>query len=73
MRPTITGRSVSVPPPRVPTHFDRGYIKAALNTGQPVDVTSERTNVSRKVLDKNYDARTDGEKREVGKKFSEEI
>ncbi|WP_256530993.1 hypothetical protein [Halovivax cerinus] len=50
-----------------------GYITAALNARQPVDVTAERTNVSREVLDKNYDARTDSEKREVRKRFLEDV
>lgn len=51
----------------------RGYITAVLNAGQSVDVTAERTNVSRDVLDKNYDARTKSEKREVRRQHLEEI
>ena len=56
-----------------PHTLRRGYITAALNAGQSVDVTAERTNVSREVLDKNYDARTESEKREVRRKFLSDI
>lgn len=42
-----------------------GYIAAALNASQPVDITAERTNVSRDMFDKNHDARTDSEKRRI--------
>lgn len=56
-----------------PHTLRRGYITAALNAGQPVDVTAERTNVSREVLDKNYDARTESEKREVRRRFLQDV
>ncbi|GAB6861250.1 hypothetical protein JCM17092_13390 [Haloplanus litoreus] len=59
--------------PKGPHTLRRGYITAALNAGQPVDVTAERTNVSREVLDKNYDARTESEKREVRRRFLEDV
>ncbi|GAB6861246.1 tyrosine-type recombinase/integrase [Haloplanus litoreus] len=61
------------PSSKSPHTLRRGYITAALNAGQPVDVTAERTNVSREVLDKNYDARTESEKREVRQKFLKDI
>jgi hypothetical protein len=61
------------PSSKSPHTLRRGYITAALNAGQPVDVTAERTNVSREVLDKNYDARTESEKREVRRRFLKEM
>lgn len=61
------------PTSKRPHTLRRGYITAALNAGQPVDVTAERTNVSREVLDKNYDARTDSEKRRVRQEVLEDI
>jgi len=51
------------PASKSPHRLRHRYITAALNAGQPVDVTAERTNVSREVLDKNYDARFASEKR----------
>ncbi|WP_227354186.1 tyrosine-type recombinase/integrase [Haladaptatus salinisoli] len=61
------------PSSKSPHTLRRGYITAALNAGQPVDVTAERTNVSRDVLDRNYDARTNSEKRQIRRQFLEEI
>lgn len=61
------------PSSKSPHTLRRGYITAALNAGQPVDVTAERTNVSREVLDKNYDARTNSEKREIRKRHLKNI
>lgn len=69
---TYNGAS-KCPSSKSPHTLRRGYITAALNAGQPVDVTAERTNVSREVLDKNYDARTDSEKREIRRRFLEDV
>lgn len=61
------------PSSKSPHTLRRGYITAALNAGQPLDVTAERTDVSREVLDKNYDARTNNEKRELRSQFLKDI
>jgi len=61
------------PSSKSPHTLRRGYITAALNAGQPVDVTAERTNVSREVLDKNYDARSPGEKRKIRQQHLRDI
>lgn len=47
-----------------PHALRRGYVTAAQNAGQPKDVTSERVNMSGKILDKHYDKGTHDEKAE---------
>jgi len=47
-----------------PHALRRGYVTAARNAGQPKDVTSDRVNMSGKVLDKHYDKGTSAEKAE---------
>jgi integrase len=45
-----------------PHPIRRGYITRLLTAGVPVDVISERCNVSSVVIDEHYDVRTDDEK-----------
>jgi len=47
-----------------PHALRRGYVTAARNAGQPKDVTSDRVNMSGKVLDKHYDKGSSAEKAE---------
>jgi integrase len=47
-----------------PHALRRGYVTAARNAGQPKDVTSERVNMTGRVLDKHYDKGSYGEKAE---------
>lgn len=53
-------------PSSVPPHeLRRSAITAWLNEGHSKELLSDRMNVSTKTLEKLYDARTQGEKREL--------
>jgi integrase len=55
-------------PSSVPPHaIRRSAITAWLNEGHSKELLSDRMNVSVKTLEKHYDARTEGEKRELRK------
>lgn len=56
-----------------PHALRKGYVTAALNAGQAQDVTGERTNMSRRVLEKHYDQRTEVEKMEQRRKHLKDI
>ena len=61
----LTYNTASKCPSSVGPHaLRKGYVTAALNAGQAQDVTGERTNMSRRVLEKHYDQRTEAEKME---------
>lgn len=42
----------------------RGYVTEALNSGQPKDVTADRVDMTREVMDKHYDKATKNEQME---------
>ena len=44
-----------------PHALRRGYVTEALNAGQPKDVTADRVDMSREVMDKHYDKATKNE------------
>lgn len=53
-------------PSTVPPHaLRRSTITAWLNDGHSKELIGDRLNVSQKILDKHYDARSEGEKREL--------
>jgi site-specific recombinase XerD len=56
-----------------PHALRRGYVTAARNAGQPKDVTSERVNMSGKVLEKHYDKGTNAEKAKRRRGFIRDI
>lgn len=56
-----------------PHALRKGYVTASLNAEQPKDVTAERVNMSREVLDKHYDKRTEDEKMEQRRQHLKEI
>ncbi|AGB36185.1 site-specific recombinase XerD [Natronococcus occultus SP4] len=56
-----------------PHALRRGYVTAARNAGQPKEITSERVNMSGKILEKHYDKGTHDEKAERRKEFLKDI
>jgi hypothetical protein len=59
-------------PSSVPPHaLRRSAITEWLNRGHNKELLSDRMNVSTKTLDKHYDARTAGEKRELREELFE--
>jgi integrase len=56
-----------------PHALRRGYVTAARNAGQPKDVTSERVNMSGRVLDKHYDKGGLADKAERRREFIKDI
>lgn len=59
-------------PSSVPPHaLRRSVITAWLNEGHRTELLSDQMNVSAKTLEKHYDARTEGEKRELRKEAFE--
>jgi site-specific recombinase XerD len=52
-----------------PHALRRGYVTAARNAGQAVDVTAERVNMSPEVLEKHYDAATVADKADRRKDY----
>lgn len=50
--------------PMSPNAVRRGYVTEALNPGQPRDVTADRVDMSREVMDKHYDKATKNEQME---------
>ncbi|OYR54920.1 tyrosine-type recombinase/integrase [Halorubrum halodurans] len=56
-----------------PHAIRRGYVTAAQNAGQPKDVTSERVNMSGKILDKHYDKGSHDEKAERRREYLKDI
>jgi integrase len=47
-----------------PHALRRGYVTEALNAGQPKDVTTDRVDMTREVMDKHYDKATKNEQME---------
>jgi integrase len=47
-----------------PHALRRGYVTEALNSGQPKDVTADRVDMTREVMDKHYDKATKNEQME---------
>jgi len=60
------------PSSRSPHGIRRGSITKRLRDGTPQDVVSDRSNVSREVLDKHYDQRSEDEKMEQRRRFLED-
>lgn len=56
-----------------PHALRRGYVTAARNAGQPKEVTSERVNMSGKILDKHYDKGSHDDKAERRRDFLKDI
>ena len=56
-----------------PHALRRGYVTAARNAGQPKDVTSERVNMSGKILEKHYDKGSHDEKAERRREYLKDI
>ena len=62
-------RASECPSSRSPHGVRRGSITHHLREGTPEEVVSDRMNVSSEVLERHYDQRTEGEKREVRREF----
>lgn len=56
-----------------PHALRKGYVTAALDAEQPADVTAERTDMSREVLDKHYDQRDNEQKRTARERHLKDI
>lgn len=61
------------PSSKPPYALRHGYITAKRRKGVPVDIVSDRCDVSEEVIDKHYDERTDDEKRKLRKQVLEEV
>lgn len=64
-------RASECPSTRSPHDVRRGAISHYLDGETPVRAISDRADVSEKVLDRHYDARTDEEKADARRKFFE--
>lgn len=64
VRPPVSG---AVPP----YALRRSAITAWLNDGHSKELISDRMNVSKKILDKHYDGRSESEKRELRREMFE--
>lgn len=60
------------PSSRSPHGLRRGSITTHLRDGMPPEVVSDRVNVSKEVLDRHYDERTEREKMEIRREFLRE-
>jgi integrase len=56
-----------------PHALRRGYVTESLNAGQPKDVTADRVDMSREVMDKHYDKATKNEQMERREEYLKDI
>jgi integrase len=61
---TSWGHASKCPGSVSPHALRRGYVTEALNSGQPKDVTADRVDMTREVMDKHYDKATKNEQME---------
>ncbi len=66
-------RASGCPSSVTPHPIRRGYITHLLQAGVPVDVVSDRCNVSPKVIDRHYDVRTEEDKMRQRREVLDEI
>ncbi|WP_349253490.1 tyrosine-type recombinase/integrase [Halobacterium salinarum] len=67
------GKRAGCPSSRSPHGIRRGSITHYLRSGTPQEVVSDRSNVSKDILDQHYDERTDREKMEVRRDLLEGV
>lgn len=70
---THRGQRQDCPSSRSPHGIRRGSITMHLREGTPEQVVSDRMNVSRDILEKHYDMRTEREKADVRREFIEDL
>jgi integrase len=56
-----------------PHALRRGYVTEALNTGQPKDVTADRVDMTREIMDKHYDKATKNEQMERREEYLRDV
>ena len=66
------GKRAGCPSSRSPHGIRRGSITDHLRNGTPQEVVSDRSNVSKDVLEQHYDERTEREKMEIRREFVSE-
>ena len=66
------GKRAGCPSSRSPHGIRRGSITEHLRNGTPQEVVSDRSNVSKEVLDHHYDERTEREKMQIRREFIED-